>query len=87
MKHKVVSLPSHRRRTPHPQLQLLLNVLQTLLVSHLVPGLREAMPPYPQAISGDCDGDGHNEENPQVGRCDGGSWFGIEGERVVHTEE
>ena len=45
------------------------------------------MPPQPQAVSGDGDGDGHGEEDPKVGRGDGGAWFGVEGECVVHAEE
>ena len=35
VKHKS-SLPRHSRRAPHAQFELLLNVLQTLLVAHLV---------------------------------------------------
>jgi hypothetical protein len=45
------------------------------------------MPPYPQAVSSDGDRDGHSEEDPQVGRCDGVAWSGIESEGVVHAEE
>lgn len=45
------------------------------------------MPPQPQAVSGDGDGDGHGEEDPKVGRGDGGAWFGVESEGVVHAEE
>ena len=45
------------------------------------------MPPQPQAVSGDGDGDGHGEEDPKVGRGDGGPWFGVKSEGVVHAEE
>ena len=56
-------------------------------MSHLVARLRESVPPDPQDVGGDCDRDCGGEEDPQVGGCDGFSWFGVEGEGVVHAEE
>ena len=81
------SLPRHCRRAPHAQFELLLNILQTLLVSHLVARLRESVPPDPHGVSGNRDWDCHGEEDPQVGRCDGFAWLWVECEGVLHAEE
>ena len=63
IKHKS-SLPRHRRRAPHAQFELLLNIFQTLLVSHLVARLREPVPPDPQDVSRDRDWYCRGEEDP-----------------------
>ena len=86
VKHKS-SLPRHCRRAPHAQFELLLNILQALLVSHLVARLREPVPPDPHEVGGDRDWDCHGEEDPQVGRCDGFAWLWVESEGIVHAEE
>lgn len=86
VKHKS-SLPRHCRRTPHAQFELLLDILQTLLVSHLVARLREFVPPDPHEVGGNRDRDGHGEEDPQVGRCDRLAWLWVECKGIVHAEE
>lgn len=58
------SLPRHRRRAPHAQFQLLLNILQALLVAHLVARLRESMPPDPHKVCRNRDWNCHGEEDP-----------------------
>jgi hypothetical protein len=81
------SLPGHRSRTSHAQLELLLNVLQTLLVAHLVPRLREFVPPNPEDVCRNCDWDCHGEEYPEIWRGDWAAWRRVECECIVHAEE
>jgi hypothetical protein len=81
------SLPGHRSRTPHAQLELLLNILQTLLVSCLVPRLGEFVPPDPEDVCRNCDWYRHGEEDPQIRRGNWAAWCGIECEGIVHAEE
>jgi hypothetical protein len=81
------SLPGHRRCTSHAQLELLLNILQTLLVSCLVSRLREFVPPDPEDVRRNCDWYCHGEEDPKVWGCDWAAWCRIECECIVHAEE